>query len=279
MFLRTHRRGYASVSMHHHFGVSGMQRSGAVLRFAAGLEAWFCLPEHGMTSLEILARGSVFLTPSRNPLWPRHYHALTTAHVTHPWRFRRFYRGPEHDWLDAVRPEAVEVRLTVRELATGAIVYTAPLTRASEAHVHEELDLAVFALADEASHLEALLGDAGLLPLELAPTNSAPGSPVVLIGHDKVDETLIPCALNGAVVGGEDDLSREAHVMVQTHGDTSVMGMCGGPALVQVGRESVAAAGMVFARVDSPHPLQGHTVLVSAAHIGAFVDDIEKQKP
>lgn len=47
----------------------------------------------------------------------------------------------------------------------------------------------------------------------------------------------------------------------------------GGPALVQVGEDDVAAAGMIFARVEGQeHPLHGHTLLVAGSHIQRFVE-------
>lgn len=48
----------------------------------------------------------------------------------------------------------------------------------------------------------------------------------------------------------------------------------GGPALVHVEGDNVAVAGMVFARVDGPHPvLQGTTLLVAGSVIQNFINN------
>ncbi len=162
------RRGMASLSIHHNFGASGLhEEPSALFGFAAGIEAWFCLPEHGMRELEILARGSLFVTPALSAQWPRAYHIVTAAHVTHPWLFRRFYSGPDHDWLDAVRADAVQVRLTVREPLTGKITHSVPLL--CSAPVTGDRDLAVFHIdGDEETLLGPLFEQSRLLPVALA---------------------------------------------------------------------------------------------------------------
>ena len=249
----------------HDFSVSGLRTGGSVLRCAVGLESWFQLPEQGMQKMEILARGSAFVTPAASHL-QHTLHVLAPAHVTHPWRYRGdFYAGDQHAWLDHVREEAVQVRLTVRALESGAIVHTSLL---ENPQVHGAADLAVYRICDEASQLQSLenLGFA-LMPIELcAPGEAAEGTATVLVGNDLRDERLVPVSLNGRLEGHAGGAA-----VVSTVGATSMLGMCGGPALVAVGSQgNVKAAGLVFARVESG-PLTNHTLLVSSGVISDFL--------
>lgn len=150
-------------SIHHSFAVSGLQRGPSPLfRFSLGLEAWFQLPEHGMQQPEILSRSSVFLTPVASGCTSkRQLHVVTTAHVTHPWLYRRFYPGLQYDWLDAVYQEAVRVNLTLREPVTGLVAATVPLV---EPRVHPDLDLVVYSVKEE-EHESLLLDQYNILPL------------------------------------------------------------------------------------------------------------------
>lgn len=263
----TFGRFSSDLHIHHNFATSGLQYGGPITRFAAGLEAWFKLPEHGMKEYEILARGSLFLTPASKD-YKRRFHVVAPAHVTHPWRFRHFYRGPDHDWLDAVHEDAVKVLVTVREEGSGNILYHAEL---DDPMVHPMLDLSVYGIGED--HLGAL-SEAGLdlLPLELArKEDMSDGTPVVLVGNDKRDEKLFPCWLNGSLQG-----QAEGHAVVATRDAESVMGMCGGPAIIHASSGPVAA-GLIFARVDSDGPLKGTTVLVTAPQIAEFTSQVEKR--
>ena len=212
----------SSVHVHHDYGARGMLERGGALRFALGLEAWFELPEQGMREPELLARGSVFATPAAAGAG-RALHLLAPAHVTHPWRYRGdFYAGPEHAWLDHVRPEAVEVRLTARALGSGALLLAAPL-RAPR--VHGEADLAVYGLADEEAALAALEArGAAVLPVPLAePGRAGPGTPCVLVGNDQRGDQLVPVGINGRIEG-----HAGGAVVIDTGDTPSVLGMCGG---------------------------------------------------
>lgn len=254
----------ADVVLRHSFGASGVQYEGDVLRLAYGLESWFCLPEQGMKQFEILSRGSAFLTPWSTD--PTRLHVVAPAHVTHPWKFRHFaaLAGPELDWLEAVREEAVRVVLSVREAGTGRMVAQASLESGGQLHP-AGLDLAVFRLAEEEAQVarfEAL--GLGVLPLPLGA--GAAGAAVALAGHELRGEgALVPCALNGELAGSEGGVAA-----VRTRGAVSQMGLCGGPALLS-GPGGARACGMVFARVDAPGPLQDHTLLVTAEAIGDFL--------
>jgi len=258
-------RGLA-VAIHHQFGVPGLQRGpGPLLGFSASIESWFQLPEQGMKEWEILSRGSVFITPQLRLTAPAQYAVISAAHVSHPNLYRRFYPGPEHAWLEAVRSNAIRFQLTVREAVTGVALKTMPLQCDG---VHRDLDLSLFSLQDEHQHVDELFESFGVLPVELAGGDPFPeGTPVVLVGHDLVtEEQLIPIWLNGTLMA-----DCEQHMVVQTLGDLSPMGLCGGPALLQRGSESAVAAGMVFARVQPPHALEGNTLLVSAHSIREFM--------
>ncbi len=251
--------------LRHAFGVPGMRYEGDVLRLAYGLESWFFLPDQGMTKFEILSRGSAFLTPWTTS--PGRLHVVAPAHVTHPWRFRHFaaLATREFDWLDAVGEEAVRVVLSVREMNTGRLLAKVPLEQGG--HVHPDgIDLAVFAMCDEQDNVQRL-EQAGLpvLPLEL---EDGDGN-VVLVGHEKKsDEALVPCSLNGVVVGRDGST-----VAVETLGAVTQMGICGGPALGAASADGVRASGMVFARVDVPGPLHNRTLLVSASAIKKFLEN------
>ncbi len=267
------RRFSSEIHIHHSFGTSGVQHSegsAQLFRFAFGLESFFCLPEEGMQQFELLSRGSCFLTPSACGSRLR---VVGPAHVSHPWQFRARFAalaGPELDWLDALaaRPEAVRCTLSVRELRSGALLAKIPLHDACS--LHPQLDLAVFDMCDETENIRRLEEEAGVsvLPVELADSTAAIADrPVVLVGHElKDDETLLPCWLNGQVVGAEDNV-----VAVKTLGGVAQMGLCGGPALMQEKSDQVRAIGMVFARVDAEGPLFNHTLLVRAEAIKQFL--------
>jgi hypothetical protein len=205
----------------------------------------------------------------------RTMHVLAPAHVTHPWKYRQdFYAGEEHAWLDCVHEEAVRVVLTVREEVTGRIIASVPL---QDPLVHPNADLSVYGMGEaESAHLATL--ESLVLPLELVPKVEE-GMVTVLVGNDKVEESLEPCWLNGVVEGvAPGPTSDSEHVVVQTGRSLSVMGMCGGPAVVHPSPESgPMAAGLIFARVDSG-PLKGRTMLVSSGTIQNFLATVvEKQ--
>lgn len=170
-----------------------------------------------------------------------------------------------------MRPDAVKNVLNVREVESGSIVMSIPLEE--QCYVHETRDLVVFHVAQEDAQIN-LMEERGfpVMPLELNASGSLQaGQPVVLVGNDKTeDESLVPCALNGVVEG-----SHEGHAMVSTQGDVSVMGMCGGPAVVNAGGSAIAC-GLIFARIDSGE-YRGNTLLVTAAEISHFLQKIEKR--
>jgi hypothetical protein len=257
--------GGGDVVFKHSFSTPGMLYEGDVLRVAFGLESWFCLPEQGMMQYEILSRGSAFLTPWRSDA--TRLHVVAPAHVTHPWKFRHFaaLAGPELDWLDAVREEAVRVVLSVREPGSGRVLAQVRLQPGGKLHP-DGVDLAVFGLVDEEAQLGALeAAGLGALPLQLAEAGEDGGS-AVLVGHElRGEEALLPCALNGELAGRDGGVAA-----VRTLGAVSQMGLCGGPAL-QPGPDGARACGMVFARVDAPGPLRDHTLLVTAAAINDFL--------
>lgn len=262
-------RSFSSdIHIHHSFSTPSIQydKGGDLFRFAFGLESFFCLPEQGMSQFEILSRGSCFLTPQPNSSSLR---VVAPAHVSHPWKFRARFGSlakTDLDWLDAVREDAVRVVLSVREVGSGRLMAKIPLENGV---VHDDLDLALFDLCDEAENLRRL-EEAGItvLPVELGGEGQMPeGTPVVLVGHElKDDTTLLPCWLNGQLAGGD------AHVAaVKTLDSVSQMGLCGGPALVQEKNEQVRGIGMVFARVDAQGPLYNHTLVVTADAIRTFM--------
>lgn len=155
-------------SIHHSFNIRGLQKiaSSPLYRFSVGLESWFRLPEHGMTQHEILSRGSSIITSvsgcsSNNGSALR---IVTTAHVTHPWLYRRFYAGQHYDWLDALYQQAVHVKLTIRQPITGSIVHTIPL---AQPQLHPDLDLVVYQL-EQPHHESILLEQCGCIPLKFA---------------------------------------------------------------------------------------------------------------
>jgi hypothetical protein len=256
----------SDVHIHHSFGTRGVQYEGGdLLRFAFGLESYFLLPEQGMTQFEILSRGSCFLTPSSDGSRLR---VIAPAHVTHPWKFRHRFGSlakPELDWLDAVREDAVRVVLSAREMVTGRLLAKVPLENGV---AHSELDLAVFDMCDEFRNMR-LLKQAGVsvLPVELQDDAVENETPIVLVGHEMQNETLLPCWINGQLVGADSDVTA-----VKTFGGVSQMGLCGGPGLVQGKGEQVRALGMVFARVDAEGPLFNHTILVSSSAIKDFLN-------
>lgn len=259
------RLSSSDIHVHHSFGTQGLQydNGGDLFRFAFGLESFFCLPEEGMTQYEILSRGSCFLTPQGSRL-----RVIAPAHVSHPWKFRGRFAAlakSELDWLDAVREDAVRVVLSVRDVGTGRLMAKVPLENVVN---HPELDLAVFDICDEAENLRQLeASGVVVLPVELGEAKES--APVVLVGHEmKGEDKLLPCWLNGQFVG------REAGVgAIKTFGDTSQMGLCGGPALVQAESDQVRSIGMVFARVDAEGPLLNHTLIVTADAINSFLKD------
>jgi hypothetical protein len=259
-------RSFSSdVHVHHSFGTQGLQygNGGDIFRFAFGLESFFCLPEEGMTQFEILSRGSCFLTPDGPRL-----RVVAPAHVSHPWKFRSRFGAlakPELDWLDAVREDAVRVVLSAREIGTGRMLAKVPLENGV---VHPDLDLALFDICDEFENVRQLEASGiSVIPVELGEDTAKPDSPVVLVGHElKSEESLLPCWLNGQLVGGESGVAA-----IKTFGDASQMGLCGGPVLVQANNEQVRSLGMVFARVDAEGPLFNHTLIVTSQAIKAFL--------
>jgi hypothetical protein len=48
--------------------------------------------------------------------YPKEYHLIAPAHVTHPWLYETFYPESTHRWLQFVREDAVENRLGLREV-------------------------------------------------------------------------------------------------------------------------------------------------------------------
>ena len=228
-----------------------------------------------MTEFELLGRGSAFLTPWVGEGGAGRLHVVAPGHVTHPWRFRHFaaLAGPELDWLEAVREEAVRVTLSVREQSSGKTLLEVPL--AAGGAVHDEADLSVWRIGRGED--EERLAELGVAAVELAREGSEgrEGEAVVLVGHETHGDRLVPCALNGRVAGEQ----KGKVVAVKTEGATAQMGLCGGPALMQSGKEGVSTAGMVFARVDAKGPLHNHTLLVSAATIRSFLQNqVEKKQ-
>ena len=97
----------------------------------------FMLAEQGMTSFEVLSRGSCFFVSSSSgggspPI------LLSASHITHPFLWQsRFY--PELDWLTYVEERHVKRVLEFRDPVSGELL--AESAALGKATPHEELDL------------------------------------------------------------------------------------------------------------------------------------------
>ena len=85
---------------------------------SASLSSYFCLPKQGMKYYEILGRGSLFFVNSINPSYPKKFHLIGTAHVTHPWQFLDMFPA-EKEWLSFVTEAATKKYMELREIQTG----------------------------------------------------------------------------------------------------------------------------------------------------------------
>jgi len=85
--------------------------------FAYALTSYFRLPEQGMTDYELLSRASLTVVPT-SELWrgPEKFHFLGPAHVTHPWRYKRFYPEESFGWLQFLEEDVVVNKFALKQV-------------------------------------------------------------------------------------------------------------------------------------------------------------------
>lgn len=72
-------------------------------------------PDYGMTSYELLSRGSLFPVKSSGQ-FPKKYHWIGAAHVTHPYHFMNLYPDERYQWLQDVTDDETIYSLQVHEV-------------------------------------------------------------------------------------------------------------------------------------------------------------------
>lgn len=185
----------------------------------------------------------------------------------------------------------MKVALQYRQENTGVLLDEFPLkTRLT---VRVDSDLVVGHLQDEEAFENVLKNKFGLSvdPLELLLGPISPNSEVEIIGHDFTTNwnghpVLIPVTLPGRLLA-----TSKRRGVVDTP-QPSVMGLCGGPALLldSTGAPTPLVAGMVEGRIQrlsendtSPsssamnHELADRTVLVGAEEIHDFILSVEEE--
>lgn len=220
------------------------------------LNSYFMLPDQGMKEYEILSRSSLFLVRASKK-YPKKFHIVSTAHVTHPFLFPNLYPA-EYRWLKFVTENDTINKLQIRQEDTGQILEEFMLER--ELFRQEGKDLVILHLEDE-EYFERRLErrwNIELSPLELVADSSNEKKSVWIVGHDFTvnqmtkEEVLVPAALRGEV-----NLRTRSKLFVKSE-VLSVMGMCGAPVLVSDGEICTnKCIGMVEALV---HPIKSEVL-------------------
>jgi len=272
---------------------TGLKYSGNYLRRAFGLCSYFRKPDQGVMEYEVLSRASMHVIKWNKP-HKKKYHLVSTAHVTHPWKFTKFY--PENDtrfaWLQFLEECDTKNMLQLRQENTGKLLKEFKLC--DRTFRYEERDLAVLHLEDE-EHFEEVLKFHNIKfePIEFHPYVAEEGQKVIMIGNDFTttsdgEEILVPVSLEGTV-----NLVTEESVFISTP-MPSTMGMCGGPVLLQRGLDSAGQSiGMVealvnqmdkqrlqrepnFELVETLKRIEGNTMVLPDSDIGFFLKGVEE---
>jgi hypothetical protein len=260
-----------------------------VLRKAFCITSYFRKPEQGVHNWEELSRSSAFFI--RSNLKRVKYHIVSAAHVTHPFLYPRLYPEEFPRFLSYLKESDVKVALQYRQEDTGVLLKEFDLRK--ELSVRVDSDLVVGHLQHEDEFESIMLSKFGMVidPLELYMKPHMPNTAVEIIGHDfstnaNGQVVLVPVTLPGRILGAS-----AKRAVVDTP-QPSVMGLCGGPAIIldSDGFATRFLAGMVEGRiqrttdnidnhseVEMNQALADRTVLVSAPEISDFLKTVEEE--
>ncbi len=114
-FLQHHRRSSSSTT-NSTLQNNKLHSNGELLQYSYGFTSYFKLPEQGMQDYELLSRSSLIVAKPSNSNFPKKWHFIGPAHVTHPWLYRQLYIGNTYAWLDFVREDAVIAKLEIKKV-------------------------------------------------------------------------------------------------------------------------------------------------------------------
>lgn len=220
------------------------------------------------------------------------YHVVSAAHVTHPFLYPKLYPEEFPRFLSFLSETDVKVTLQYRQLNEGILLEEFDMKRRYS--VKQENDLVIGHLEDESQFEETLKNkfacDVDPLILMTEDERIELKKQLEIVGHDfsvsaNGHPVLVPTSLEGTLLGAS-----KKRIVVGT-AQPSVMGLCGGPALlVENGKPTSYVIGMVEGRIQAKSPsnvsltdeerkiqeqLVDHTVLVSSTIISDFVDSVE----
>jgi len=252
------------------------------------MSSWFCVPEQGMTSFELLSRASCFLVET-----PRHrdeqFHVLGAGHVPFPFRFPQYYPPEQYQWLECVQPHHTKSILELRNENDGSHIASFPLR--ADLLAHDTRDIVLGSIAEEDHFMEKYRQEFGNNSPALILSSSTPSESsqkavrIIGCGVDNAgmpDEVTFVQRAEGVVA-----VATNAHLFAAT--DTEIkMGICGGPVLASVeGEGEEVVIGMLEGVVSSINtqdanektvlqPLQGNAAIIPAQVLADFclsVDD------
>eukprot|EP01128_Nolandella_sp_AFSM9_P011115 TRINITY_DN7829_c0_g1_i1.p1 TRINITY_DN7829_c0_g1~~TRINITY_DN7829_c0_g1_i1.p1 ORF type:complete len:265 (+),score=52.30 TRINITY_DN7829_c0_g1_i1:81-875(+) len=219
-----------------------------------GLGSYFCLPEQGMTSFDVLSRGSLSIIKAA-PSSPVKYHLVSAAHIAYPFKFPRLYPTdqPHLEWLTFVGEKDTQLKFQVRS-ESGDISLEIPIASTTRM-APNGLDLIAMQFEDEAA-AEASLASHGISLSESAatlhseqlmnPVAPDPSIKLNLVGHDLLKNEFGLEVMKPITLAGELNFATRQKYFAKT-ATPSTMGLCGGPAIDGANR----VVGIVEARVES----------------------------
>jgi hypothetical protein len=212
------------------------------MRRALSLTSWFYHPDvAGMTDYEVLSRASAFAVTSSSRAQPR-LHIVASQHVTHPFRYGRYYPAERYPFVHALSEDHVRCTLESRR-PSGETERQLRLRRRMRTHPDRDLALGQL-LESDAPQFEGL----GLEPLVLDDRPLREGEPLAFVGHVVREDasSAAAAAAGGAAstegqprphsVAGTFVARSPAHQCFARTEELLEIGMCGGPVLDEAGR-------------------------------------------
>ncbi|KAL9647415.1 hypothetical protein ABK040_006778 [Willaertia magna] len=243
------------------------------LKHSLALTSWFRILEQGMMEFEVLSRSSATLIKGSN----NKVHVLTSAHVTHPFIWRRYYPGEQYDWLEFVKEEHVKCKLDIRDPKTG--IPTATFKLKNRMFLPDDTNLDISLL-----HLESMndlkdLENYGIVPLELKETDLQGEENVEFFGHRaEGDELLLPQSIKGKIKGFADNKLLGIERVFAKTDIPCQQGMCGGPCLDQENPNTcVGVLEGIVNPTSSLEQLRNHAAVIPTHRILQFIRKVEQE--
>jgi len=231
-------------------------KEGKLLRWAFAVTSYFQLPEQQMKEYELLSHSSIILLDNYfGDDVKKRFSIIAPYHVTHPYRFRDTYMaGPQLQWLDALREEAVIYRLGIHEPITGKMIHEFPLEW--KTYKSKTKDLILLHLQDDSGFVNYLGQHQIQLPAaKIDERELKADEEVSVVGHEVKyegeNQLLVPVWTKGkakSVPVGDGD-----QVLVGTQ-EPSPHGMCGGPVLDEHEKVVGSVFGVIVPYVGDADP-------------------------